>query len=138
MGGKGRKRNNNKNTRRTKKTGCARQSTTFCPAERAQALNLMYNKVANFFKQLQRAKNFGKIMEKKKGKKDDFANDAAILEDAVGGNLSAPACTRRERSSDAQDKGELLKNCSNSIKESCADVTINSTVTGDSYQDEGF
>jgi len=122
-----------KGTRRQKKrtNGCARQSTTFCPAEKAMALNLMYNKVANFFKQVNRAKNFAKIMEKKKGKKDDFANDAAILEDAVGGNLSAPACTRAGRSSDAKDQGELLKNCSNSIEESCADVTINTTVTGD-------
>jgi len=91
----------------------------------------LYNKVANFFKQLQRAKNWGKIIEKKKAKKDDTAADAAILEEAVGGNLSAPACPSRKRSSEAKDQGEVLKNCSNSIKESCADITIDTTVTGD-------
>ena len=75
-----------------------RQTDTFCPAEKAQTLNLLYNKVANFFKQLNRAKAFAKTVKNKKGKKDDFTNDAIILEDAVGGNFSAPACSSNARS----------------------------------------
>ena len=31
--------------------------------------------------------------ESKKSKKDVFTNDALILEDAVGGDLSAPSCS---------------------------------------------
>ena len=77
---------------------CARQSTyTFCPAEKAQALNIYYNKMTNYFKQLKRAENWASIVVKKKGKKDSFVNDALILEDAVGGNLSAPACSLNAR-----------------------------------------
>merc|ERR1712095_196477 len=41
---------------RKSNTKCSgRQTDSFCPAEKAQALNLLYNKVANFFKQLNRA-----------------------------------------------------------------------------------
>ena len=79
--------------RRTSK-GCGRQST-FCPAEKAQTLNLYYNKMTNYFKQLKRAENWAKIVGKKKEKKDAFTNDALVLEDAVGGNFSAPACGSR-------------------------------------------
>ena len=84
---------------RKSNTKCSgRQTDTFCPAEKAQALNLLYNKVANFFKQLNRAKAFAKTVKNKKGKKDDFTNDAIILEDAIGGNFSAPACSSNARS----------------------------------------
>ena len=87
-----------KSKKRSGSSGCGRQSTsTFCPAEKAQALNIYYNKMANYFKQLKRAENWAKIVSKKKGKKDNFVNDALILEDAVGGNLSAPACSSRSR-----------------------------------------
>jgi len=120
-------------TRNSGSSGCGRQSTTFCPAEKAQALNIYYNKMANYFKQLKRAENWAKIVSKKKGKKDNFVNDALILEDAVGGNLSAPACSSRSRSdaATATEKGEVLKNCSASIAESCADIVIDTTVSGD-------
>jgi len=118
---------------RKSNTKCSgRQTDTFCPAEKAQALNLLYNKVANFFKQLNRAKAFAKTVKNKKGKKDDFTNDAIILEDAVGGNFSAPACSSNARqSSTAGEKGQKLKNCTNSIAEACADITIDANVTGD-------
>ena len=36
-------------------------------------------------------------MSKKKAKKDDFVNDALILEDAVGGNFSADICPSSRR-----------------------------------------
>ena len=85
-----------KNSDSRSSSGCARQST-FCPAEKAQALNIYYNKMTNFFKQLKRAENWASIVVKKKGKKDSFVNDALILEDAVGGNLSAPACSSNAR-----------------------------------------
>merc|ERR1712061_901228 len=113
-------------TRNSGSSGCGRQSTTFCPAEKAQALTIYY-------KQLKRAENWAKIVSKKKGKKDNFVNDALILEDAVGGNLSAPACSSRSRSdaATATEKGEVLKNCSASIAESCADIVIDTTVSGD-------
>merc|ERR1711920_1022466 len=68
-------------TRNSGSSGCGRQSSTFCPAEKAQALNIYYNKMANYFKQLKRAENWAKIVSKKKGKKDNFVNDALILED---------------------------------------------------------
>merc|ERR1711983_185849 len=118
---------------RKSNTKCSgRQTETFCPAEKAQALNLLYNKVANFFKQLNRAKAFAKTVKNKKGKKDDFTNDAIILEDAVGGNFSAPACSSNARqSSTAGEKGQKLKNCTNSTSEACADITIDANVTGD-------
>ena len=74
------------------RSGCSRQSTTFCPAEKALALKLLYGQVANFFRQLKRAENHAKIVAKKKEKKDNFESDAAILQDAVGGNISDPTC----------------------------------------------
>ena len=90
------KKGSNKNSGSRSSSGCARQST-FCPAEKAQALNIYYNKMTNYFKQLKRAENWANIVVKKKGKKDSFVNDALILEDAVGGNLSAPACSSNAR-----------------------------------------
>ena len=74
------------------RSDCSRQTTTFCPAEKALALKLLYGQVANFFRQLKRAENHAKIVSKKKEKKDNFQSDAAILQDAVGGNISAPTC----------------------------------------------
>ena len=74
------------------RSGCSRQTTTFCPAEKALALKLLYGQVANFFRQLKRAENHAKIVAKKKEKKDNFESDAAILQDAVGGNISDPTC----------------------------------------------
>ena len=71
---------------------CSRQTTTFCPAEKALALKMLYGQVANFFRQLKRAENHAKIVSKKKGKKDNFESDAAILQEAVGGSFSAPSC----------------------------------------------
>ena len=53
---------------------------------------MLYGQVANFIRQLKRAENHAKIVSKKKDKKDNFQNDAAILQDAVGGDLSAPSC----------------------------------------------
>ena len=90
------KKGSRKNPGSRSSSGCARQST-FCPAEKAQALNIYYNKMTNYFKQLKRAENWANIVVKKKGKKDSFVNDALILEDAVGGNLSAPACSSSAR-----------------------------------------
>ena len=85
-----------KNSRQS--SSFARQSTsTFCPAEKALTLNIYFNKITNYFKQLRRAENWASIVVKKKGKKDSFVNDALILEDAVGGNLSAPACSSNAR-----------------------------------------
>merc|ERR1712222_123883 len=118
------KRNLKKGTRKN----CARQSA-FCPAEKAQALNIYYNEMANYFKQLKRAENWAKIVLKKKEKKDGFVNDALILEDAVGGDVSAPVCSSNARSASAS--GATLKNCSASIEDSCADISIDASVTGD-------
>ena len=78
---------------RRKDGGCSRQTTTFCPAEKALALKMLYGQVANFFRQLKRAENHAKIVSKKKGKKDNFESDAAILQEAVGGSFSAPSCS---------------------------------------------
>ena len=74
------------------RSDCSRQTTTFCPAEKALALKLLYGQVANFFRQLKRAENHAKIVAKKKEKKDNFESDAAILQEAVGGSFSAPSC----------------------------------------------
>ena len=135
-----------KNSDSRSSSGCARQST-FCPAEKAQALNIYYNKMTNFFKQLQRAENWASIVVKKKGKKDSFVNDALILEDAVGGDLSAPTCSSNTRflflncfyakeffknifsnvHRSASATGETLKNCSTSIEDSCADIVIDTS-----------
>jgi len=114
------------------KSECSRQATTFCPAEKALALKLLYGQVANFFRQLKRAENHAKIVANKKEKKDNFESDAAILQDAVGGNISDPTCASGRRSaSTAAEKGETLANCSNSIGAACADVTVNTTLLGD-------
>ena len=79
--------------RQRTQSGCPRQTTTtFCPTEKALALKLLYGQVKNFFKQLKRAENHAKIVSKKKAKKADFESDAAILTEAVGGNISAPTC----------------------------------------------
>lgn len=91
-----RKQKKSRNLKKGTRKNCARQSA-FCPAEKAQALNIYYNKMANYFKQLKRAENWAKIVLKKKEKKDGFVNDALILEDAVGGDVSAPVCSSNAR-----------------------------------------
>merc|ERR1739841_457692 len=117
-----------RNLKKGTRKNCARQSA-LCPAEKAQALNIYYNKMANYFKQLKRAENWAKIVLKKKEKKDGFVNDALILEDAVGGDVSAPVCSSNTRSASAS--GATLKNCSASIEDSCADISIDASVSGD-------
>jgi len=135
--GQGKRDNKPLNKRAKKKVAkprseCSRQATTFCPAEKALALKLLYGQVANFFRQLKRAENHAKIVANKKEKKDNFESDAAILQDAVGGNISDPTCASGRRSaSTAAEKGETLANCSNSIGAACADVTVNTTLLGD-------
>jgi len=117
---------------RRKDGGCSRQTTTFCPAEKALALKMLYGQVANFFRQLKRAENHAKIVSKKKGKKDNFESDAAILQEAVGGSFSAPSCASGRRSASvAGEKGQILANCTNSIGAACADITVNTSLLGD-------
>ena len=79
-----------------RKSSC-RQITTFCPVEKSISLKLLYNQVYNFKKQLKRAQNHAKIVQKKKAKNSIFMKDALILTDIVGGNLSAPVCTATAR-----------------------------------------
>ena len=55
-------------------------------------MNLLINKVANFFKQLKRSEQWRDLVGKKKAKKEDFASDAAVLTDAVGGDVANPSC----------------------------------------------
>ena len=82
-----------KNKKAKPRSGCSRQTTTtFCPAEKALALKMLYGQVKNFVKQIKRAENHAKIVSKKKAKQADFESHAAILQDAVGGNISAPTC----------------------------------------------
>jgi len=129
-----RKKENKEEKKRRVKTrsGCSRQTTTFCPAEKALALKMLYGQVANFFRQLKRAENHAKIVSKKKGKKDNFESDAAILQEAVGGSFSAPSCASGRRSASvAGEKGQILANCTNSIGAACADITVNTTLLGD-------
>merc|ERR1712106_341190 len=110
---------------------CSRQTTTFCPAEKASTLKLLYNQVYNFKKQLKRAENQAKIVKKKKEKKDIFEKDAAIVTDIVGGNLTEPTCSAKGRSaSSAATQGSILSSCSNTIATSCEEITINSTLSG--------
>merc|ERR1712123_58609 len=120
------------NTRpKSTQTGCSRQTTTFCPAEKASALKLLYNQVYNFKKQLKRAQNQAKIVKKKKEKKDIFQKDAAIVTDIVGGNLTEPTCSATGRSaSSAASQGSILSSCSTTIATSCEEITINSTLSG--------
>ena len=80
-----------------KKVSRSGKQNTFCPTEKATALKLLYNQVSNFKKQLKRAKNHANIVKNKKGKKDSFAKDAAILTDVVGGNLTKPTCSAKGR-----------------------------------------
>merc|ERR1712079_311046 len=87
-----------KASRKSQTRSDCRQTSTFCPAEKALALKMLYAQVANFFRQLKRAENHAKIISKKKEKKDNFESDAAILQDAVGGNISAPVCASGRRS----------------------------------------
>merc|ERR1712066_713525 len=119
-------------SKKSQSNDCSRQSSSFCPAEKALSLKILYGQVANFFRQLKRAENHAKIVSKKKGKKDNFMNDAAILQDAVGGNFSAPSCASSGRSaSSAGEKGQLLANCTNSIGEACADIAVNTSLLAD-------
>jgi len=107
------------------------KSTTFCPTEKATSLKLLYNQVYNFKKQLKRAQSQANIVKKKKAKKDNFAKDAAILTDVVGGNLTNPTCSAKGRSAtNAASQGSTLSSCSTTIASSCQDITINSTLTG--------
>lgn len=129
---KNRKKNSGGSKTKSQRKNCKQATSTFCPADKALSLKLLYGQVANFFRQLKRAENHAKIVSKKKDKKDVFASDAAILEDAVGGNLSAPSCSSASRSaSTAGEKGETLANCSNSIGSACQDITVNTTLLGD-------
>jgi len=120
------------NTRpKSTKNGCSRQTTTFCPAEKASTLKLLYNQVYNFKKQLKRAENQAKIVKKKNDKKDIFQKDAAIVTDIVGGNLTEPTCSATGRSaSSAASQGSILSSCSTTIASSCEEITINSTLSG--------
>jgi len=138
---KKRKSKNSRKTLKTKKRGntrtkstqkvCTRQTTTFCPAEKASTLKLLYNQVYNFKKQLKRAQSQAKIVKKKKEKKDVFEKDAAIVTDIVGGNLTEPTCSAKGRSaSNAATQGSVLSSCSTNIATSCEDITINSTLSG--------
>merc|ERR1711953_463540 len=128
-GSKNRKRKSKKKSRARQSKNC--RQTTFCPADKALSLKILYGQVANFFRQLKRAENHASIVKKKKSKKLDFANDAVILKDAVGGNFSAPKCASSSRSaSAAAGTGKTLANCSNSIGSSCADITVNTTLQG--------
>jgi len=105
--------------------------STFCPTEKATSLKLFYNQVYNFKKQLKRAQSQASIVKKKKDKKDNFAKDAAILTDAVGGNLTSPTCSAKGRSAtNAASQGSTLSSCSSTIASSCEEITINSTLTG--------
>merc|ERR1711874_467609 len=107
------------------------KSTTFCPTEKATSLKLLYNQVYNFKKQLKRAQNQANIVKNKKAKKDNFAKDAAILTDVVGGNLTNPTCSAEGSSAtNAASLASTLSSCSSSITTSCEDITINSTLTG--------
>ena len=74
-----------------------RQTITFCPAEKASALKLLYNQVYNFKRQLKRAQSQVNTVKNKKGKKDSFRKDAAIVTDSVGGNLLEPTCAAEGR-----------------------------------------
>jgi len=136
---KGNRRNFRKNKKQTRKSGkqpvpqdCSRQATsTFCPTEKATALKIRYNQVANFEKQLTRAVNQAKIVKLKKKKKDNFQKDAAILTDVVGGNLTKPTCNAKSRSADnAASQGNVLSSCSKDIETSCKEVTVSSNLTG--------
>merc|ERR1711892_726181 len=115
------------------KESCSRQST-FCPVEKATSLKLLYNQVYNFQKQLKRAQNQAKIVQKKKLKNNIFMKDALILTDIVGGNLTDPTCSataaNKRSASQASSAGSTLAACSASITTSCQDITINATLTG--------
>merc|ERR1711892_91692 len=115
------------------KESCSRQST-FCPVEKATSLKLLYNQVYNFKKQLKRAQNQAKIVQKKKLKNNIFMKDAMILTDIVGGNLTDPTCSAtaatKRSASQASSAGSTLAACSASITTSCQDITINATLTG--------
>lgn len=93
-GAKKMKKQSKRRSKKERKGGknCRQATSTFCPADKALSLKMLYGQVANFFRQLKRAENHAKIVSKKKEKKDVFASDAAILEDAVGGDFSAPSC----------------------------------------------
>jgi len=133
---KGKKRNvkKNKKQRSGKQTAlkCTRQaSSTFCPAEKATSLKILYNQVANFKKQIKRALNHANIVKKKQAKKGTFEKDAAILTDVVGGNLTKPTCNAKSRSADnAASQGTVLSSCSKDIETSCKEITVNSTLIG--------
>ena len=90
---------NSRKSKQTKltKNGCSRQTSEFCPAEKAFSLKLLYNQVYNFKKHLKRAQSQADIVKKKRKKKDNFQKDAAILTDVVGGNLTNPTCSANSR-----------------------------------------
>jgi len=130
----GRKKSGRNGLKKRRPKKCSpRQSSSFCPAEKAQTMNLLINKVANFFKQLKRSEQWRDLVGKKKAKKEDFASDAAVLTDAVGGDVANPSCasSRAAASRSASDVGQTLKNCSTSIGAACGDVTIDSAVATD-------
>jgi len=110
---------------------CARQENeVFCPQQKAISLKLLYNQVTDFKKQLKRAENQAKIVRRKKAKANQFMKDAMIMTDVVGGDLASPSCKSKRSASNAASTGSKLANCSNDISKSCADISINLTLSG--------
>jgi len=124
MKGKG-KRNLKGKQQKTKERGCARQKTAQCGVDAVEALKFEGSVVDNFITQKKRALNFKGIVDKKKGKKANFANATDNMLDALGGNSTAPVCSMsalrlsRKSAADATANYDTLKNCTINIESDC-------------------
>lgn len=120
------KKNKGKKTRKTMKSGCmSRAKSAQCGVDAVEALKFEGSVVDNFITQKKRALNFKGIVEKKQGKKANFANATSNMLDALGGNSTAPVCKMaalrltRASAAEATANYATLAACTTSIETDC-------------------
>jgi len=133
-GKKGKKGKRN-NKRKNKKGGKAKnankrvcgsgRATAQCGLDAVEALKYEGSVVDNFITQKKRALNFKGLVDKKKEKKENFANATDNMLDALGGNAASPVCSMtslrmsRASSAEAIANYDTLKNCTTTIESDC-------------------
>merc|ERR1712128_254650 len=124
------KKKNNKGKNRQRK--CERQTgadDTTCLANIELAMDYEGKQIKNFKNQKKRVEDFGKLMQNKGGKKDNFQNTTTYMKDALGSDNSCNGTTNKTDAADAVSAHATLRNCSTSVESGCAipSTTYNST-----------
>lgn len=103
-----------------------------CIINAAQAFKVEKDTVKNFFKQKNRIESQLKTIGNKLKKKGTFEEDGNALKTALGNNIENATCGSKKLAKNSSTIFSLkqLLNCSAIIKEGCASLEVNSTVTG--------